>query len=102
MTRAQYEADKALAARSRASIADTFRHYDALLAPSATGEAPHGLESTGDPVFGLMWSLLHLPCLTLPCGAGPAGLPLGLQVVARHGCDSALFVHAEWIRHALA
>ena len=101
VTRAQYEAGQALAGRCRASIADTLRHYDALLAPSATGEAPHGLESTGDPVFGLMWSLLHLPCMTLPCGAGPAGLPLGVQVVARHGNDSALFVHAEWLRRAL-
>jgi len=72
-----------------------------LLAPSATGEAPQGLESTGDPVFGLMWSLLHLPCLTLPCGTGPAGLPLGVQVVARHGADAALFLHADWIHRAL-
>ncbi len=101
VTRAQYEAGQALAGRCRARIADTLQHHDVLLAPSATGEAPLGLESTGDPVFGLLWSLLHLPCLTLPYGTGPAKLPLGVQVVARHGGDAALFLNAEWIRLAL-
>ena len=100
VTRTQYEAGMALAERCRGHIEDAFRHYDVLLTPSAPGEAP-GLDNTGDPIFGLMWTMLHLPCLTLPCGTGPQGLPLGVQVVARRGGDAALFVNAEWIRHAL-
>ena len=101
VTRAQYEAGQALAIRCRARLADMLKQHAVLLAPSATGEAPPGLASTGDPVFGLMWSLLHVPCMTLPCGVGPAGLPLGVQAVGSHGGDSALFVHAEWIRRTL-
>jgi Asp-tRNA(Asn)/Glu-tRNA(Gln) amidotransferase A subunit family amidase len=59
------------------------------------------METTGDPIFGVMWTTLHLPCLTLPFGTGPAGLPLGVQVVARHGRDTKLFIHAEWMRSVL-
>ena len=69
-----------------------------MLAPSAPGEAPRGLERTGDPIFGLMWTLLGLPCMTLPCGTGPNGLPLGVQLIARHGNDTGLFLAAEWVR----
>ncbi|OGA48977.1 MAG: hypothetical protein A3F74_25135 [Betaproteobacteria bacterium RIFCSPLOWO2_12_FULL_62_58] len=101
VTRTQYEEGLALAERCRKRIADTFRGYDVLLAPSAPGEAPSGLDGTGEPIFGLMWTLLLLPCLTLPCGRGPTGLPLGVQVIGRHGGDAALFVAAEWVQRAL-
>jgi Asp-tRNA(Asn)/Glu-tRNA(Gln) amidotransferase A subunit family amidase len=102
VTRQQFEAGQALALRLRVMIADIMRDCDVVLTPSAPGEAPHGLASTGDPVFGLMWTLLHMPCLTLPYGSGPKGLPLGIQFVAAHGADAALFVHSEWARRALA
>ena len=101
VTRAQYEACLARTARCRARIADVLREFDVLLAPSAPGEAPKGLERTGEPIFGLMWSLLGLPCLTIPRGKGPQGLPLGVQFVGRHGGDRALFLAAEWARRAL-
>lgn len=101
VTRAQYEAGLARTSRSRTRMADIFREFDVLLAPSAPGEAPRGLERTGDPVFGLMWTLMLLPCMTLPCGTGPNGLPLGIQLVAPHGADPALFLAAEWACRAL-
>ena len=100
VTRTQYEAAVALAAHCGARIAEVFKDYDVLIAPSAPGEAP-GIESTGEPIFGLMWTLLRLPCLTLPRGKGPSGLPLGIQVIAPANRDTALFVHAEWIQRAL-
>ena len=100
VTRAEYEAGIASAQRCRARIADVLRDHDVLIAPSAPAEAP-AIDTTGDPVFGLMWTLLQLPCLTLPYGRGPAGLPLGVQVVGGYGEDSRLFVHAQWIRQAL-
>lgn len=101
VTRAQYEEGLAVAERCRKRVADTFRDYDVLLAPSAPGEAPRGLDSTGDPIFGLMWTLLLLPCLTLPSGKGSTGLPLGVQVIGKHGADAALLVNAEWVRRTL-
>ncbi|MGQ0750014.1 MAG: amidase [Betaproteobacteria bacterium] len=101
VTRAQYEAGFASTERCRKRIGDVFRDFDVLLAPSAPGEAPMGLEATGEPIFGLMWTLLGLPCMTIPCGTGLQGMPLGVQFVGRHGGDSALFLAAEWARRTL-
>ncbi|HET7596972.1 MAG TPA: amidase [Burkholderiales bacterium] len=101
VTRAQYEAGLARTARCRERMVDLFRECDGLIAPSAPGEAPRGLERTGEPIFGLMWTLLGLPCITLPCGAGPNGLPLGVQLIGRHGGDAGLFVIAEWVRRSV-
>ena len=102
VTRAQYEETHDIAQRCRARMADIYREYDVLISPSATGEAPRGLESTGDPVFGLTWTLMHGPAITLPVFTGPNGLPMGLQVSGPVGFDANTLVAAEWIRRALA
>jgi Asp-tRNA(Asn)/Glu-tRNA(Gln) amidotransferase A subunit family amidase len=74
---------------------------DALVTPSAPGEAPAGLGWTGDPVFNLIWTSLHVPCVTVPAGAGPAGLPLGIQIVARIGEDRQALAWAQWVAAAI-
>jgi Asp-tRNA(Asn)/Glu-tRNA(Gln) amidotransferase A subunit family amidase len=66
----------------------------------ATGEAPEGM-TTGDPVFCRAWTALHLPAISLPHGSGPAGLPLGLQLVGRPGGDPALLATAAWLEARL-
>ena len=43
-----------------------FDEYDAILTPAAPGEAPRGLETTGDPVFCTLWTYLGIPAVTLP------------------------------------
>jgi amidase len=53
-----------------------------ILTPSAMGEAPAGLHATGDPLFSRMWTLLHVPSLSLPGYRGPQGLPVGVQLIA--------------------
>ena len=63
---------------------------DALFTPAAAGEAPHGLAATGDPIFSRIWTLLGAPCASLPVLQGPAGLPLGLQLVGARGGDESL------------
>jgi len=71
--------------------------YDALLTPAATGIAPPGLASTGDPVFCSLWTLCGLPALSVPLMSGANGLPLGAQLVgARHG-DGRLLRTARWL-----
>jgi Asp-tRNA(Asn)/Glu-tRNA(Gln) amidotransferase A subunit family amidase len=69
--------------------------YDVLLCPSAAGVAPVGLDTTGDPVFNSMWSLLGAPCVSLPYATGPHGLPVGIQFVGARGRDEALLALAE-------
>lgn len=96
-------ADAIEAGRSaRAAMESLFAGRDVIVCPAASGEAPAGLESTGDPVFNRPWQLLRCACLTLPYGEGPTGLPLGLQVVARPGDDAKLFAAASWIEQTLA
>jgi len=101
VTRARYEAARALTEQCSALIAHRFARVDLLLAPSVPGEAP-GIESTGEPTFGLMWSQLGLPCLSLPAGRGPNGLPLGVQLIAARHADAALLRDAAWVESVLA
>jgi Asp-tRNA(Asn)/Glu-tRNA(Gln) amidotransferase A subunit family amidase len=101
VTRAQYVQTHEIASRCRARLRDIHRDYDVLLSPSATGEAPRGLDSTGDPIFGLTWTLMHGPAITLPVFSGPKGLPLGAQVTGPPGSDTQTLIVAEWIRRAL-
>jgi Asp-tRNA(Asn)/Glu-tRNA(Gln) amidotransferase A subunit family amidase len=98
---AAIEAGRAAFAAARAAIADAIAPFDAILTPSAPGEAPAGLGWTGDPAFNALWTLLHLPCVTVPAGTGPQGLPLGVQVVTAAGQDGAALAWAEWVRQAL-
>jgi Asp-tRNA(Asn)/Glu-tRNA(Gln) amidotransferase A subunit family amidase len=81
---------------ARSQFADLMRGYDLLLTPSARGEAPQGLASTGDSVFNRIWTMLGVPCITLPRGRGPQGLPLGIQLVSAIEQDTALLAHAHW------
>jgi Asp-tRNA(Asn)/Glu-tRNA(Gln) amidotransferase A subunit family amidase len=77
------------------------REVDAWITPAATGPAPAGLASTGDPVMSVPWSLAGLPAVSVPAGrAGP--LPLGLQCAGRPGADENLLAHAGVIERALA
>jgi Asp-tRNA(Asn)/Glu-tRNA(Gln) amidotransferase A subunit family amidase len=83
--------------RCRGELDATFENFDALLTPAAAGEAPEGLGATGDPIFCRIWTLLGVPCLSLPVLKGPAGLPIGLQIVGRRGHDAELLAAASWI-----
>jgi Asp-tRNA(Asn)/Glu-tRNA(Gln) amidotransferase A subunit family amidase len=74
---------------------------DAVLTPSAPGEAPEGLAWTGDPAFNLLWTTLWGPNVTIPAGTGPKGLPLGVQLVGRIGEDAAVLGWARWLQAAL-
>jgi Asp-tRNA(Asn)/Glu-tRNA(Gln) amidotransferase A subunit family amidase len=98
---ARYDAARALAQRSRSTLAEVFSDVDVLLAPSTVGEAPYGIAATGDPLFNRMWTLLHTPCVHLPSAAGPRGLPVGITIVGPIGGDQAMLLAADWIHARL-
>jgi Asp-tRNA(Asn)/Glu-tRNA(Gln) amidotransferase A subunit family amidase len=86
-----------------ASLDDLFmERYDAILTPAAPGVAPKGLDSTGDPRFCTLWTLLGMPALSLPLMQGPGELPLGVQLVGRRGFDARLMRTARWLVAKLA
>jgi len=94
--RTRYQEAQRVAEAGRRRAAEVFKEVDLVLTPSAPGEAPEGLASTGDPVFNRIPTLLGLPCLNVPAGVGPRGLPLGVQLVGRAGGDEALLAAASW------
>lgn len=101
VTRQTYEAAVALMKRCQHWMAEAMSGYELLMAPSAPTEAPD-IAGTGEPTFGLMWTLLQMPCMTLPCGTGQAGLPIGVQLVAACGNDSGLYRDAAWAEAVLS
>jgi len=86
----------ALGESCRARLPDVFDGFDILLAPCVQGEAPAGLDSTGDPGFQALWTILHVPSLSLPTHLGPNGLPVGIQLIGRRYDDQRLFACARW------
>ena len=74
-----------------------FDWYDAIITPATTGEAPVGLESTGNPIFCTTWSLCGVSAITLPILQGARGMPLGVQLVGPRGDDARLLRTARWL-----
>lgn len=83
----QYAEAHRYADACRRSVNDTFGAFDAIICPSAPGEAPVGM-ATGSPIFQVTWTLLGVPCLNLPVGVGPRGLPVGVQLIGRRHEDA--------------
>jgi len=97
-----YDAARAETAAARERLDRFFGQCEAMLAPAAPGEAPAGLGYTGDPVFNRMWTLLGVPCVTLPAIRGDSGLPTGIQLIGRPGHDAQLMAAALFAEQALA
>ena len=102
ISRERYDSARLTARKARAQFAGLMGDYDLLITPAARGEAPLGHATTGDALFNRIWTLLGVPCITLPCGVGVQGLPLGVQLVASIDNDTALLARAHWATKALA
>ena len=103
LSRSEAELAQAYAVFATAQVAfpAATEGLDVLVTPSAPGQAPKGLEWTGDPAFNFIWTSLHVPCVTVPAGEGPDGLPLGIQIVGRRGEDRATLAWAQWVAAAI-
>src|ERR671921_2497856 len=97
----EYVEARKLAAECLWESSELFRDHDVLLAPSVRGEAPVSLGSTGDPLFCRMWTLLGLPCVSLPGILGPDGLPLGAQIIGPMYGDGLTLSVANWASRRL-
>ena len=89
------------AERARVAAQNWASGFDAILTLPAAGQAPRGLADTGSAAFNALWTQLYMPCLTLPAGRGPDGLPVGVQLVARRHTDERLLAIALWVEQRL-
>ena len=84
-------------------FADFFTEFDAIIAPSAIGEAPFVSEATtGDPIFCTLWTLAGLPSITLPLLVGKNEMPIGVQLIGEAEHDGRLLRTANWLQQYLS
>jgi Asp-tRNA(Asn)/Glu-tRNA(Gln) amidotransferase A subunit family amidase len=98
----EYDAARRLASRGRQLLADAMTDHDVILTLSAPGAAPHGLATTGDPMFNRLWTLMGAPCVNVAGLNDGDGLPLGIQIVGRFGRDHAALEAALFVERAIA
>lgn len=103
ITTAQLVAALDLAAECRRRFDGMFgADLDVVLTPAAIGEAPVGTDPVGSWAMNIIWTLLHVPCISVPVTDGPAGLPVGIQLVAPRYSDPTLLAIAEALAPALS
>ncbi len=90
---------RALIARD---FATAFAEVDAIVAPVSPFPAFKLGEKVDDPVamylsdiFTITGDLAGIPCMSVPCGNTTEGLPVGLQILARHFDESTMFRVAD-------
>ena len=79
-------------------FARAFREVDAIVAPVSPFPAFKLGEKLDDPmemylsdIYTITGDLAGIPCMSVPAGATPRGLPVGLQILARHFDESGMF-----------
>ncbi|HEX4757450.1 MAG TPA: Asp-tRNA(Asn)/Glu-tRNA(Gln) amidotransferase subunit GatA [Terracidiphilus sp.] len=84
-----------------------FAQVDAIVTPTSPVPAFKLGEKTGDPlamyladIYTVTASLAGICGVTVPCGATPAGLPVGMQVLAAHFNESTAFRVARAVEAA--
>jgi Asp-tRNA(Asn)/Glu-tRNA(Gln) amidotransferase A subunit family amidase len=82
--------------RAYAALEDMLSRHAAILTLSSCGPAPQGLVSTGNPIFNGMWTLLGVPCVSLPL-ITVGGLPCGVQLIGLRRDEARLLRVARWV-----
>jgi aspartyl-tRNA(Asn)/glutamyl-tRNA(Gln) amidotransferase subunit A len=75
-----------------------FAEVDALITPVSPFPAFKIGAKVDDPlamylsdVYTLTGDLAGVPCMSMPCGQSPEGLPIGLQIFSKHFDESTMF-----------
>ncbi len=97
-----YDAYYLKAQRVRTLIAEDFRkafaEVDAIVAPVSPFPAFKIGEKIDDPlemylsdIYTITGDLAGIPCMSVPCGKTPAGLPVGMQILTTHFDETGMF-----------
>jgi Asp-tRNA(Asn)/Glu-tRNA(Gln) amidotransferase A subunit family amidase len=82
-------------------LAEIFARCDVLLTPSTCGEATTDLEGISNSAFNRTWTILQVPCVTIPAFRGPNDMPVGVQIVGPVGSDGRTIALAQTIAATL-
>ena len=100
-TVADYDNARSVTLKARAALSEIFKDVDVLLALSAPGIAPKGLDSTGDARYNQLWTLMGTPCVNVPAYVADGNLPVGVQTIADYGDDARAIAAARFMERAL-
>jgi aspartyl-tRNA(Asn)/glutamyl-tRNA(Gln) amidotransferase subunit A len=82
--------------------AEAFKNVDAIVAPVSPFPAFRIGEKVDDPVamylsdiYTITGDLAGIPCMSVPCGLTPGGLPVGLQIMTSHFDETTMFRVAD-------
>jgi len=88
-------------------FAEAFRRVDAIVTPVSPFPAFKLGEKINDPlemylsdIFTITGDLAGIPCMSVPCGRTAQGLPVGMQILARHFDEPGMFRIAEAFERA--
>jgi Asp-tRNA(Asn)/Glu-tRNA(Gln) amidotransferase A subunit family amidase len=95
-----YQQAKERAVEARRVHLSLFAEADILLTFASADVAPSDLSSTGSPIFNRLWTLLGLPCVSVP-GLMDGGMPIGVQIVGPMGGDDRLLSAAAAVAAVL-
>src|SRR5580658_6385868 len=101
-----YDAYYLKAQKVRALIAEDFRRafteVDAIVAPVSPSPAFKIGEKVDDPlemylsdIYTITGDLAGIPCMSVPCGKTSEGLPVGMQILAKHFNETTMFRLAD-------
>ena len=97
---------RALIARD---FARAFAEVDAIVAPVSPFPAFKLGEKIDDPlamylsdIYTITGSLAGIPCMSVPCGRTAEGLPVGMQILAKHFDEPTMFRLADAFERARA
>jgi len=106
-----YDAYYLKAQKVRALIArdfhQAFQAVDVVVAPVSPFPAFRLGEKVDDPlamylsdIYTITGSLAGIPCMSVPCGKTAEGLPVGMQILARHFNEATMFRLADAFERA--
>lgn len=88
-------------------FAQAFEQVDAIVAPVSPFPAFKIGEKIDDPIamylsdiYTITGSLAGIPCMSVPCGLTPDGLPVGLQIMTKHFDEMNMFRVASAYQNA--
>lgn len=78
----------------RQTLDSLLQSYDAVISLATSSDAPvRGVQELPDP--SLIWTLAQIPTVAIPMFRSPAGLPFGIQMVAKKWSDFRLLTVIE-------